>query len=267
MNDRYERQSFFGPNAQEKIAMARVGVVGVGGGGSHIVQQLSHLGFQNFTLFDDDVIEGKNLNRLVGGTGRDVKARRLKIAIARRLIRGLQSRARVFAYPTKWQDNLSAFRRCDLIFSCVDTFAARRDLEAYARRFLIPVIDIGIDVHPQTDGPPSLTGQIILSMPGCACMQCIGFLSEENLKKEAQNYGAAGGRPQVVWPNGVVASTAIGIAVDLITDWSKSLRDTVYLSYDGNRGLVFRNNRMLAAPTECKHYPLSAIGAPTFKLI
>jgi molybdopterin-synthase adenylyltransferase len=267
MNDRYERQSFLGPNAQEKIARVRVGVIGVGGGGSHIVQQLSHIGFQDFTLFDDDAIEGKNLNRLVGGTNRDVQGGRLKTTIARRLIRGLQSDARVFAYSTKWQQNLPAFRRCDLIFSCVDTFGARRDLEAYARRFLIPLVDIGIDVHAQEGGPPSLAGQIILSMPGAACMRCIGFLSEENLRSEAQNYGAAGGRPQVVWPNGVVASTAIGMAVDLITDWSKSLRKPVYLSYDGNRGLVFENNRMLVAPTECTHYPLSEVGAPTFKLI
>jgi hypothetical protein len=36
---------------------------------------------------------------------------------------------------------------------------------------------------------------------------------------EAEKYGAAGSRPQVVWPNGVLASTAVGLAVQLLTPW------------------------------------------------
>jgi tRNA A37 threonylcarbamoyladenosine dehydratase len=38
--DRYSRQSFLGPDAEARIPRCTVGVVGLGGGGSHIVQQL-----------------------------------------------------------------------------------------------------------------------------------------------------------------------------------------------------------------------------------
>jgi hypothetical protein len=265
--NRYERQSFLGRDAQGIFAATPVAVVGVGGGGSHIVQQLSHIGFRNINLFDPDVIEEKNLNRLVGGTLRDVELKRLKTSIATRIVRGLQKGAKVRGFAKRWQENREALRQCNLIFSCLDSFIARREIEAFARRFLIPLIDIGIDVHPQKPGPPSLAGQIILSMPGCPCMQCVGFLNEQTLTTEAQAYAAAGGKPQVVWPNGIVASTAIGIAVDLLTDWTKSLRGTVYLSYDGNRGTIVSNNRMQFAPKECEHYRLSDAGAAVLKIV
>jgi molybdopterin-synthase adenylyltransferase len=266
-DERYSRQSFLGDNAHDVFDTARIAVIGLGGGGSHVVQQLAHIGFKRIILFDDDVVKDHNLNRLIGARLVDALRQRLKVAVALRMIRGLQPRSKVEAYPSQWQSNSAALRRCNLAISCVDTFAARRDLESFARRYLIPLIDIGIDIHPNSEGAPSMAGQVILSMPDYPCMECLGFLNEQNLAKEAQRYGAVGGRPQVVWPNGIVASTAVGVAVDLLTDWSKSLRGPVYLSYDGNRHLLFENRRLKYAPQRCTHYPLTHVGAPVFKLL
>jgi hypothetical protein len=44
------------------------------------------------------------------------------------------------------------------------------------------------------------------------------------LAAEAARHGDAGGRPQVVWPNGALASTAVGLAVDLVTGWTRKNR-------------------------------------------
>jgi hypothetical protein len=71
-----------------------------------------------------------------------------------------------------------------------------------------------------------LPGSTILSSPGEFCMRCMGFLSDEKLAQEAARYGNVGGRPQVVWPNGVLASTAVGLAVDLVTNWTRSIAHT-----------------------------------------
>ena len=38
-------------------------------------------------------------------------------------------------------------------------------------------------------------------------MFCMHFLTEEKIGREVANYGAAGGKPQVVWANGVTAVT------------------------------------------------------------
>ena len=58
--------------------------------------------------------------------------------------------------------------------------------------------------------------------------------SEKGLKEEAQRYGDAGPQPQVVWPNGVLASTSIGLFVQLVTPWHPHSTDTAYVGANGN---------------------------------
>jgi hypothetical protein len=263
-DDRFSRQSFLGERSQKIIEKAVVGIVGLGGGGSHIAQQLAHVGFLNYRIFDDDIAEESNLNRLIGAKESDPANKTRKIEIAERLIKGLRSKAIVDSYLCRWQDNPEPFRGCDLIFGCVDGFTKRRELEASARRHLIPLIDIGMDVHCVSGEPPRMGGQVILSMPGDSCMFCLGFLNEQVLAREGERYGDAGAQPQVVWPNGVLASTAVGIAVDLLTDWTQSLRDVVYLEYDGNRGTLKPHVRVGYLERVCRHYSADQVGDPVF---
>ena len=266
INERFVRQSFLGADAQPIFERAVVGLVGLGGGGSHVEQQLAHIGFLNYEVYDHDVVEASNYNRLIGVLDGDVAARTSKVEIATRVIKGLQPTARVGEHRRRWQDDPGPLRGCDLIFGCVDTFAARRELEVFARRYMIPLIDIGMDIHQAGDEPPRMAGQVILSLPGGPCMTCIGFLTEEKLAKEAALYGAAGGRPQVVWPNGVLASTAVGIAVDLLTNWTRTPRDVMYLSYDGNDGTIRTHVRLqFLEGIECPHYPASEVGDPIMR--
>ena len=129
------------------------------------------------------------------------------------------------------------------------------------RRYMMHYIDIGMDVHGQN--PPVIGGQIILSSPGGLCMRCMGFLTDEKLAEEAARYGKAGARPQVVWPNGVLASTAVGLAMDIVTDWTGRPLPHVYLVYDGNKGKVKESLTLhhLNIPA-CPHFPGSDVGDP-----
>jgi hypothetical protein len=88
-SNRFERQGFLGPDAQKLFSHARVGVIGLGGGGSHVVQQLAHLGFSRLCGMDDDVVEHSNLNRLVSAGLADVAEKLPKVAVARRVVDGL----------------------------------------------------------------------------------------------------------------------------------------------------------------------------------
>lgn len=267
MSNPSSRQSFLGPRSDRIFRSVTVGVVGLGGGGSHIVQQLAHVGLQNYVLYDGDAIDESNLNRLIGGTIQDVANKTLKVNIAARVISGLQPMAKIKLVKSRWQSDPLPLRGCDMVFGCVDGFAERRELEIATRRYLIPLIDIGMDVQPSIEGqPPRMGGQVILSMPGDLCMTCMGFLNEQSLAREAALYGAAGPRPQVVWSNGVLASTAVGIAVDLLTDWTKSLRQSVYLSYDGNSQTLQPHLRMsFLKDVNCPHFPPHNVGDPVFK--
>ncbi len=263
MSERYARQSFLGPRSEEIFKHCRACIIGLGGGGSHVIQQLAHIGVGNFLVFDADHVEDSNVNRLVAATQEDVVSRTPKTIVAARLIKGINPTASIVPIRKKWQESADLIRDSDVIFGCVDSFSERQQIEAAARRYLIPYIDIGMDVHP-LENQFAISGQVILSTPGELCMKCMGFLREDLLAREAANYGAAGGRPQVIWPNGVLASLAVGIFVQLMTPWLKNHRSVWYLEYDGNSQTVTASNRLAhLTGTVCNHFSsLEDLGDP-----
>jgi molybdopterin/thiamine biosynthesis adenylyltransferase len=267
MKQRFSRQGFLGDKGQEAIERARIGICGLGGGGSHIVQQCAHIGFLDILTFDGDWADESNLNRTVTLRESDIEAKTLKVEAGRRRALEICSDVRVDPQSCRWQDKPELLRTCDIVFGSVDGFGERRELETCCRRFMIPLIDIGMDVHAVDGGSYVMTGQVILSMPGHPCMFCMNFLNEQALAKEARRYGDAGPRPQVVWPNGVLASTAVGIAVDLLTDWSKTQRGPVFLSYRGDVGTLQVDNRLKYVPKVCSHYPPEEVGAPILRRV
>ena len=202
MNDDrdFSRQGFLGSDAEQKLADCRVAIAGLGGGGSHIAQQLAHVGVGHYRLLDPQTIEASNLNRLVGATKADIDAKRPKVEIVRRTILGIRSWAEVRAAQRKWQEVDHLIRDAHVLFGCVDSYQQRDYLESAARRFGVPYIDIGMDITRIAEGVFAVAGQMIMTRPGCPCMRCLGFLTAERLSREEDRYGDAGINPQVVWP-------------------------------------------------------------------
>ena len=264
---RFDRQSFLGPGSEARLDAATIGIVGLGGGGSHEVQQFAHVGVGGYVVADPDYMEDTNSNRLIGGTLRDAAVSRAKYKIARRMIRGLQPHARVIALRKRWQETTDALKTCDIIMGAVDGFAEREELERFARRHLIPYIDIGMDVHDLGKDGFLISGQVVLSTPGSPCLRCCGVVTDERLAEEAGKYGAAGERPQVVWPNGVLASTAVGLAAQLLTPWHPNPPAFAFLEYDGNRGTVSVSAHVAALKGHvCQHHPPEEAGDPFFDI-
>jgi molybdopterin/thiamine biosynthesis adenylyltransferase len=164
MHNRLARQGFLGPDTPDILRDCRVAVVGLGGGGSHVVQQLAYAGFGNFLLVDPDVVEYGNLNRMVGATLEDAQSRELKAVVMRRVVLAVNPDAKIILAPMKWQEASELLRDRHVIIGCVDSFSEREQIERMARRFLIPYVDIGMDVCEVEDGF-SLGGQVVLSMP------------------------------------------------------------------------------------------------------
>lgn len=263
--NRLDRQSFLGAHSPMTLRSATVGVVGLGGGGSHVVQQLAHIGIGRFVLADPDSIELTNTNRLIGGRLEDVERGRAKVDIAHRVIQEVNPEAEVVRIHNKWSEDPDKLKLCDLLVGAVDSYSARDELERFSRRYLIPYVDMGMDVHDLQGGRYLISGQVILSTPGNPCLRCCRLVREDLLKNEAGRYGEAGGQPQVVWPNGVLASTAVGVAMQLLTPWNPNPPSFVYMEYDGNKGTV--SVSQLAAYLEkltCEHYSDDATGDPFF---
>jgi len=257
VSDVFSRQSFLGENSEALFRDTRVGIVGLGGGGSHIAQQSAHIGFGKFAIFDPDFTDFPNLNRTVGGTFADAESRTPKVVVAERIIKGINPNAEVWPIQAKWQEDIPALRACDVVFGCIDGFSGRAQLEESCRRAMIPLIDIGMDVH--RGDPYSISGQVVVSMPGRPCFRCTGFVRQKDLDEEGRRYGEAGGNPQVVWANGVLASTAVGLLVQMLVPWCRIHPGSSFLGYDGDGFTVEHDGRLAATiKNPCGHF--SAIG-------
>lgn len=260
-----DRQSFLGEKSDEVLAAVTVGLVGLGGGGSHVAQQLAHVGVGGFVLADHDAISLTNLNRLVGGTMADVERGSPKVVIAERTIRTVNPAARVEKHQEHWQTAGDALKECDVIIGGVDSVRAKDELEGFCRRFLIPYIDMGMDVHHLGKSRYLVAGQVALSSPGTPCLRCLGIVTEDSLAREAAAYGDAGGTPQVVWPNGLLASVAVGLFVQLITPWHSDHSAGALLEYDANRNILKPAEHYIArSRIPCPHHKPEDVGEPSF---
>ena len=263
----FSRQSFLGADSERIFANTRVAIVGLGGGGSHIAQQLAHLGVGHIALVDPQTIEASNLNRLVGATDADVKAETPKVNIARRLIKGIRPWIDVEVSQTSWQAADYLLRSAHVMFGCLDGFRQRMYLESAARSFMLPYIDIGMDVTRLSEDRYAVAGQMILTLPGGPCMRCLGFLKTEHLEREENEYGDAGINPQVVWTNGTLASLAVGAFVQLMTPWVPTSRGFQWLELDGDNQLVSRSRQPdYMASRPCNHFSNDELGDPFFQI-
>ena len=228
----YERQiTLLGEGGQERISSCKVGIVGLGGGGSHVVQQVAHAGFGSFVLVDPDIAEVTNLHRMIGSVSKDV-GRTPKTEIMSRLISSVNKHAKVVElqeeFPT--DQTIQALKGCEVVFSCVDTFKARVPLIDFAWRHGIPLIDIGLGTQMEGTGSSrklaQMTGHVHVYIPGGPCMWCSGFITKAKLDAESGGRGpeyvhGVASPAQIVSANGVVASLAVTEAMQLLTGFMK----------------------------------------------
>ena len=237
-----------GPEGDARLAEARVAVIGISGGGSHVVQQLAHQGVGTIIALDDDVIDETNLGRVVGATYLDID-RTKKVDLAERIATNVDPDIKVEKVEGRFPSSktIAALKSADIIVSCVDTFRTRADINAFGRRYAIPLVDIGMTLVTRGEQLVRADGQVIVSMPGRPCLRC-WFVTDPVLEQEQRDHPAgydrspdAPGDPQVVSMNGTLASEACNCVLDLITGYSSGARSGRWFwQYDGRSGELDR---------------------------
>ena len=233
---------------QLTLGGARVAVVGLGGGGSHVAQQLAHLGVGELILVDPDRVSRTDRHRLVGMMTLDVLLRQSKTRMIRRAIRriGMGTRCEAVTERIPGPVALAALARTDVIVGCVDNLHARADLQELAWRFLTPYVDVGVNIRaikePEPHGPRvAIGGNVLTLIPGGFCMWCSGFLSKEKLATELRGpdrsyFENREGEAQVVSLNGLVASQAVTEVLQLFTGFGGTGVGLSDLALDGRPG-------------------------------
>lgn len=253
VHDRQVR--LLGAEAQNKLGRLVVGVVGVGGTGSASAQQLAHLGIENFVLIDHDLVEGTNLNRLVGAQPSDVGTP--KVHIAKRQIKRIAPDAKVITIQGSVLDNDAAhsLKGVDFIFCCTDTQASRAVVNQLVYQYLIPCIDMGVSITSGEGKIQRITGRVQLLSPGQACLTCQELLDSNIVRQEfmtieerAQDpYFIGEGEPQpaVISLNSTMSSLAITMFLAVVAELPSKARQ---LNYDALIGRV-RSSSAIRYPT------------------
>ena len=234
----------FGSSLNERLRAMRFGVVGCGGTGSATAMLLARLGAGQLVLFDNDIVDVTNLNRLHGARRSDADAMRPKVEVVAREIAELALGTRVVPIQHWIGDPgcRDALKACDIIFGCTDDHDGRLFLNRLAYFYLIPVIDMGLVIDPRPDGRglSDLTGRVTTLFPGAPCLLCRGIIEPitardedtrrrspeeyERLKREAYILGSGNPSPAVVTFTTATACLAIDELLQALTNF-RSLED------------------------------------------
>ena len=184
-----ERQArALGPALNTRLKRLKVGVVGCGGTGSATAMLLARLGIGQLVLFDEDIVEASNLNRLHGARKADSDVRRAKVDVLAREIAAMGIGTHVVPMRC-WVDSLAArdaLRSCDVLFGCTDDHAGRLFLNRVAYFYLRPVIDMGLAIEPAPDGGlREVSSRVTVLTPGASCLVCRGIVNSETAREEA----------------------------------------------------------------------------------
>ncbi|MXX95028.1 MAG: ThiF family adenylyltransferase [Gammaproteobacteria bacterium] len=142
----------FGRGTLELLHNIRVGVVGCSGTGSVVAELLARNCVGEIVIVDPDVLEEKNLNRIIGATMKEARDQQPKVEVAKRAIEAMDLGTKVFTYQgdTSHSEVVKALVDCDVLFGCVDSAFGRYDLDCIASAYLIPYFDVG--VYLEADG-------------------------------------------------------------------------------------------------------------------
>jgi hypothetical protein len=251
--DRQERA--FGAEGQAVLQRLKVGIVGVGGTGSLVAEQLARAGVRDLLLIDPDRVEASNLSRLFGASMIDVG--KPKVEVIGRHVRSFGAeRVGCVAESAIRQAVLLRLRDRDVVFGCVDNDRSRAILNRFAHQYLVPVVDVGIRLDARNGAMRAAAGRVSVVGSGMVCLRCSHHLNAERIRAESlpsserralerEGYimGVDDPAPAVVSLNTVVAGLGVTAGLNLFVALTGGTQPLDQL-YDATTGAIFTTRPM-----------------------
>lgn len=281
----YDRQAkIFGEVGQDILRRAKIGIIGLGGAGSLLAENLGRLGVGNFVLADSDRAEPTNHPRLTGASRLDTMALPIidrlprwaqrvalsfakpKVLLARRNILRANPHAHVrplfgdFLHPEVAQE----FIDCDYLFLAADTMRARLLFNAIVHQYLIPGVQVGAKIHVDQSIGAVLDAYSVVRpvTPKSGCLLCNSLINSAKLQeesisqgeREAQKYINEPGviAPSVITMNAVAVAQAANDFLFYITGLRDPNCTNAYLRFHpGQRTIAVDQTRKSSECPEC----------------
>ena len=233
----------FGEAVQQTISALRIAIVGVGGTGSSVAEQLVRLGARTLMLVDPDTLSESNVTRVYGSTVSQVGVP--KTAVLARHLNTIAPdlKCTVIQGMCTSEEVARSLANVDLIFGCTDDNAGRLVLSRLSIYYLIPLIDVGVLLS--SDRQAYLTGidgRITIVSAGAACLVCRGRVDtaraaaemktpEERNRLADEGYAPALGEiePAVVTFTTMVAAAAINELLERLVGYGHPNRPSEIL--------------------------------------
>ena len=173
-SDQFDRNiRAFGGEIQKVLGDLYVAVVGCGGTGSAVIEQLVRLGVRHLRLFDPKTLTAGNLTRVYGSFPQDVGEPKVNVSAAH--VGRIAPDAEVMTTQAKITQEATAklLLDADVVFGCTDDNAGRLVLSRIASYLLTPVIDCGVLLSSGDGGQlVGIDGRVTVLAPGAACLVC-----------------------------------------------------------------------------------------------
>lgn len=203
--DRHAR--LFGEEGQDILSKLKVGIIGLGGGGSLLNEWISRLGVGHIIAIDFDKVEPSNLPRIVGATSWDAKTwltnsnfrilrklggifSRYKVHVAKRVAKKANPNIIYDAVIGSILDEETALKikDVDFIFLASDTISSRNVFNAILHQYLIPGAQIGCKVRTNLETKEIIevftASRLVLPYSEGGCLYCNGWIPSTRLQKE-----------------------------------------------------------------------------------
>lgn len=178
----------FGQGTTARLRQLSAAVIGCSGTGSPLIEQLVRLGIGRLVLVDPDVVEEKNLNRILHATMDDVKAKRPKVEVMRRAIleTGLDCEVVSVQRNLVDMDVVRLVAGCDVVFGCMDGAEGRNLLNRLAAFYCLPYFDVGVRLEADgVGGVSQVCGGVQYLQPGGSSLISRGVITPDEIEAEA----------------------------------------------------------------------------------
>jgi molybdopterin/thiamine biosynthesis adenylyltransferase/proteasome lid subunit RPN8/RPN11 len=183
--DSFDRQiRAFGSEGQKALGGLRAGVVGGGGTGSAVYEQLVRLGVGEIVVIDDDEVSATNLTRIHGSTMSDVGEPKVEVLTNSAHAIGLGTTAKAHRARVTERGAFEALRGCDVVFGCTDDNAGRAILSRLAYHYCAMVIDVGVVISARDGEVTGIDARMSVMAPGTPCLFCRRRIDINRLREE-----------------------------------------------------------------------------------
>jgi proteasome lid subunit RPN8/RPN11 len=212
----------------ERLQRLSVAIIGASGTGSPAVEQFMRLGVGEIVNVDPDVMEDRNVNRILNSTMTYAEQGRAKVDVLADAVKRVGLGTRIIPIKKNLWDPevVQAVAQCDIVFGCMDSIDGRYLLNAISTFYNIPYFDIGIRLVAGDKGRiREVCGTVNYLRPGRSSLMSRGLFTMQDVAaaglarndpdahdrqvKDGYIRGVQGRRPAVISVNMFGSSLAV----------------------------------------------------------